>query len=105
MTLTLSNIRERIGAMIAGKSWRSLWGAGLDGMSSEAAELRRPYEQSPWVFRAIQSVAQPIASIPLKFTRPGDATAITDPELEAFWNRPARSIEGGMSRHSSLFCF
>lgn len=99
---SISNLRSSLGKLIAGKSWRSLWGAGLDGSTSEAAELRRPYEQSVWVFRAIQTVAMPIASMPLKFTRPGDSTALTDPEREQFWSRPARSAEGTMSRNDFI---
>lgn len=93
----LSSFRMAAAGMLAGKSWKQAWAAGLDGGGSNNAKLDKPYEQSVWVFRAIQHVVGPLASMPLKWQKP-DASSAEDPDRDRFWNRPARNAEGPMSR-------
>jgi SPP1 gp7 family putative phage head morphogenesis protein len=99
LAASFNKLRGGLGSLIAGKGWRQAWAAGLDADGTgHKVKLDRPYEQSVWVFRAIQHVAGPLAERPLKFQRPADSTDASDPERDSFWSRPARSIEGTMSR-------
>ena len=61
---------------------------GSDGSEG----LKDPYRLSPWVGRAIKHIAGPIAGVRLEFHQDGDRNAkVTDPEMESFWNRPAKA--------------
>ena len=88
------------GLTITGKAgipieWENVLGGG-----SARAELTRPYANSVWVRAAIGFVAQPITAVPLVFSRDkrGGDEVIDDPELTAFWERPARTRGGLMAR-------
>jgi HK97 family phage portal protein len=99
----LESLRGKFGKLIAGKGWREAWARGDDFGGGGAATLSRPYEQSPWVFRAIQHIAGPVSCVPLKWQVMGSNDAApNDLEREAFWSRPARSVEGTMSRNDFL---
>jgi phage portal protein BeeE len=68
------------------------------------ASLGKPYAHSPWVQRAIKMVADPITAVSVRFSqdRRGSETLVQDPELLAFWERPAREIGGIMGRGDFL---
>lgn len=70
------------------------------GQGGNVKTLRRPYEQSAWVMRAIKHVADPIASVPLRFAVPtaDGAKQLIDPDIASFWERPAIGPEGPLSR-------
>lgn len=69
-------------------AWLSNWNGG-DGEGG----LKDPYRLSPWVSRAIKHIAGPIAQVDLEFHQetPRGKVEVTDPELAAFWNRPAKA--------------
>jgi SPP1 gp7 family putative phage head morphogenesis protein len=69
------------------------WLANWDGREGKLSD---PYNLSPWVRRAIQHIAGPIAQVEIEFAE-GDSL-IEDADLTAFWNRPA----AGLSRASRL---
>lgn len=72
--------------------------------SAGKAELRKPYAQSVWVSRAIKSIAQPIVAVPLIFSQDarGGDKAFEDAALTAFWERPAKTRGGLMTREDFL---
>jgi len=57
---------------------------------SAGDKIKSPYQQSVWVQRAIKTVANPIASVPLCFYE--GETELEDPALTAFWENPARGL-------------
>ncbi len=76
------------------------WLANWDG--KDAGKLSDPYNLSPWVRRAIQHIAGPIAQVEMEFSA-GD-TLIEDAELMEFWNRPAKGLAAGsrLSRYDTI---
>lgn len=67
-------------------------GIGLTG-----EPLRKPYEQSAYVYAAIRHIARPISAVTLQHgsspRQRGSAPALlNDPRLDAFWGRPARGM-------------
>lgn len=54
-------------------------------------KLSRPFEQSPWVSRAIKLIALPMTEVPLRFSTDarGSKQIVDDPALAAFWESPA----------------
>lgn len=62
--------------------------------ASRDSSLGRPYEQSPWVMRAIKRIADPIAAVPLEFYDPAADEKVEAPELDAFWQAPVIGADG-----------
>src|SRR5689334_1154898 len=64
-------------------------------------KLERPYENSPWVMRAIKKISGPIAAVSLNFSldRRGSEQLLNDPELSGFWQSPAITATGPMTFH------
>lgn len=85
---------------VKAKSWEQQWTRLLDGGGDNGADLKRPYANSVWVSSAIGFVAQPIQAVPLIFSRDrrGGDVVIEDAALTAFWERPAKTRGGLMSR-------
>lgn len=69
-------------------AYLSNW-SGSDGDGG----LKDPYRLSPWVSRAIKHIAGPIAQVSLEFHQEGPQgkVEVNDPELNGFWNRPAKA--------------
>lgn len=81
------------------KGWKQAWAAGIDSGPGNNPKITRPFEQSVWVFSAINHVAGPVSSIGIKWSQPGMGEAAPmDRERESFWNRPAVTQGGMMSR-------
>lgn len=76
--------------------------AWLANWDTKEGKLSDPYNLSPWVRRAIQHIAGPIAQVELEFSV-GDSL-IEDPDLTAFWNRPAAGAARGsrISRYDTI---
>lgn len=72
---------------------------GAEGDGGSGRSVSRPYEQSPWVQRAIRHVAEPIMATPLRFAMmtPDGSRAYVDPRLTSFWAWPAVSPTGKIS--------
>lgn len=81
------------------RSWNSGESMGAFGSGHSPRELTRPYADSAWVQGVIKMVVDPIADADLKFTTDarGGKQALTAPNVNAFWQRPARDAEGPMT--------
>jgi hypothetical protein len=84
-------------------AWQALfaseeWNRGNNGLAD-------PYNLSPWVSRAIKTIAQPIAQVDLDFSIPsgGSEVKIDDAEVAAFWNRPGKGMGQGVRGRLSRF--
>lgn len=63
---------------------------GITVDSGSETSVRRPFEQSVWVQRAIKEISGPIGAVELKFYE-GD-NEITDAPWLAFWKKPCRNL-------------
>lgn len=84
---------------------QTMFGDLMDGGgSSPAGDLTRPYGQSAWVRSAIGFVAGPISMRPLIITRDrrGGDVVVDDPQLTAFWEKPAKTAAGAMNRQELM---
>lgn len=88
----ISSTRSALGKLIAGKGWREAWAAGADVFGGTSNRMRRPYENSAWVFRAIQHIAGPISSRAIAF-QDASKQQVQDPDTEAFWSKPGTAGE------------
>jgi SPP1 gp7 family putative phage head morphogenesis protein len=92
-----------VAKMAAGSFYR---GADLDMSfgdgTGESPDLgSQPYKRSAWVHAAVKHVARPVSAMPLEFVtdRSGaEDDVLDDPEINRFWQRPARRMTGLMSR-------
>jgi hypothetical protein len=82
-------------------AWLSNWGGDADG------SLKDPYRLSPWVGRAIKHIAGPIAQVRLEFYQEsnGSKSEVRDPELSAFWDRPAKGLSMTTTKQARLSRF
>jgi len=84
----LSNIRQAWSA-ITGKSMTPFWQAWArgDDLDSGGAQLTNAYQQSVWVYTAVQRKAEQLAGVPFKLTRDagdGETEIETGPLVELF---------------------
>lgn len=68
------------------------------------AKLDQPYRRSTWVRAAIDFIAGPIASVPLRFATDarGGKALLTDDALTEFWTMPARAPVAPVLLRSAL---
>lgn len=100
ITSTTSTARSLVDAFK--KGWQQAWArkddlGGLDGTGGTShTRFHQAAAQSAWVFRCLQLVAGPIRSIPLEWYAVGhdEQDELNDPELAAFWRRPAVTSGG-----------
>ena len=71
--------------------WSHLGTGGAEGVKVVA-----PYRQSVWVQRAIKKIAQPIAAVPIQFSRGarGGDELLEDERLANYWESPAWEAPG-----------
>lgn len=97
----LSRIAGRLGYVqkSGGDNLISNWIRGRSMANNQSNRLIHPYNQSAWVQRGIKTVVEPIAAADLIFTTDGRGgkAKFTDPKVNAFWQRPARDMEGPMT--------
>jgi SPP1 gp7 family putative phage head morphogenesis protein len=79
-------------------SWRSMFARGDDALGgSGGSKLSRAYANSVWVSSAIQAVSRPIKGAEIQFTDLR-GQPVKDDNQTAFWNKPAKTKGGMMSR-------
>lgn len=90
----LARLRSAMGILAKGSIAPFDRVVDLSGVSA-SEKLSRPYAQSLWVARAIKMVADPVTSVPLRFSsEERGREAIDDPELTAAWEEPALGPAG-----------
>jgi SPP1 gp7 family putative phage head morphogenesis protein len=94
--ISLTKIAHWISAKAA--SWRSMFARGDDDLGGGGgSKLTRAYANSVWVRQAIQAVSGPIKKAEIRFTDL-KGQPVKDDSQTAFWNKPAKSKGGLMSR-------
>src|SRR6516164_81426 len=70
------------------------WLSGEDFHGSSVT-LSNAYEQSAWVYRAVNAIAEQVANVPFLFSRGerGRENLITSGPLHDFYNRPSSTID------------
>jgi phage portal protein BeeE len=86
-------ISGRVGRWLLVKSgnWQQLFDRGFTADDGSQTTLNKPYAQSPWIMRAVKSVSEPIAGVPLVFTI--GETEYTDKTLAEFWKSPVIGLD------------
>lgn len=70
----------------------SAWLRGEETSGASGPSLTLPYQQSAWVFSAVNKVAGPISSVELCWYLEDEE--VEDPALESFWKAPALNADG-----------
>lgn len=100
LTTTASACRMGLAALKRG--WREAWARGDagDGSMPSGTVFATPETQSVWVFRCLQLIAGQVAALELEWYAlvGNDQAEVEDPELKAFWNAPAETVNGRLSR-------
>lgn len=105
MTLTdlpsWPQIRAGLKSWITGKGWQQEWarGSSVPGHGGPSS-CPNPLENSTWVFRCLQLIADQVRSVPLCISvvdRTGQQVPWTDADTAAWWRRPAQTASGAMS--------
>lgn len=95
-----SSLFSHLSSLFTRKSWQQAWARGDDaslGGGAGRATLTNAAAQSAWVFRCLQLIAGPIRSVPLEWyalSGPQQQMELNDPDLAAFWARPAVTSGG-----------
>ena len=71
-----------------------LWLTGQD-FSSGGVTMTNAYEQSAWVYRAVNAIAEQVANIPFLFSHGerGRENLITSGPLHTFYNQPSQTMD------------
>ncbi len=99
------NLFQRLKSWVVGRTSDQFFNKAIDLSGTLSSEkLSQPYARSLWVARAIKHVADPVASVPLRFgyERRG-RDPIEDPELDAYWEEPAIGPEGSICLRDVVF--
>ena len=100
--LTTTASACRLGLAALKRGWREAWARGDadDASVGSSTVFATPETQSVWVFRCLQLIAGQVAALELEWYAlvGNDQAEVEDPELKAFWNAPAETVNGRLSR-------